>query len=53
MQTSSEISINVAKREPWNKGKLIGPKPPVNGALMMYRRGGAKMYHAQFGGLST
>ena len=29
MQTSSEISINVVKREPWNKGKLIGPKPPL------------------------
>lgn len=29
MQTSSQISSNLGKREPWNKGKLIGPKPPL------------------------
>jgi hypothetical protein len=27
--------------------------PVVNGGLIMYRRGGAKMYHSLVGGLST
>ena len=29
METVNEISPVTARRRPWNKGKLIGPKPPL------------------------
>ena len=29
MQTSIETTTDVVNWEPWNKGKLIGPKPPL------------------------
>lgn len=29
MQTVSETIAVAAKRRPWNKGKLVGPKPPL------------------------
>jgi hypothetical protein len=29
METVNEISTVTARRRPWNKGKLIGPKPPL------------------------
>jgi hypothetical protein len=29
METVNEISTVTARRGPWNKGKLIGPKPPL------------------------
>ena len=29
MQTTIETTTDVVNREPWNKGKVIGPKPPL------------------------
>jgi hypothetical protein len=29
METANETSTVTARRRPWNKGKLIGPKPPL------------------------
>ena len=29
METVNETSAVMARRRPWNKGKLIGPKPPL------------------------
>ena len=29
METITETSAVTASRRPWNKGKLIGPKPPL------------------------
>ena len=29
METVNETSTAMAQRRPWNKGKLIGPKPPL------------------------
>ena len=29
MQTVTEATSNAAKCDPWSKGKLIGPKPPL------------------------
>jgi hypothetical protein len=29
MQTVSQTSAVTPRRMPWNKGKLIGPKPPL------------------------
>ena len=29
METVNEISVVTPRRRPWNKGKLIGPKPPL------------------------
>jgi hypothetical protein len=29
METVNEVSSATAPRGPWNKGKLIGPKPPL------------------------
>jgi hypothetical protein len=29
MQTVNETSPVAPQRRPWNKGKLIGPKPPL------------------------
>jgi hypothetical protein len=30
METVNDISAVTAPRRPWNKGKLIGPKPPLH-----------------------
>ena len=29
MQTTNEPTINPSQHRPWNKGKFIGPKPPL------------------------
>jgi len=29
MQDPTDVIPQVARREPWNKGKLIGAKPPL------------------------
>ena len=29
METDNKTSASTAPRRPWNKGKLIGPKPPL------------------------
>jgi hypothetical protein len=29
MQTTNEPTIGSNRRHPWNKGKFIGPKPPL------------------------
>ena len=29
MQTVSELNVATAQREVWNRGKLVGPKPPL------------------------
>ena len=29
MQTTNELTIKTSQRRPWNKGKFIGPKPPL------------------------
>jgi hypothetical protein len=33
METVNETSTAMAQRRPWNKGKLIGPKPPLQPKL--------------------
>jgi hypothetical protein len=45
MEIQAQATSSTPRREPWNKGKLIGQKPPLQGSPNLAPSGGRPLLH--------